>query len=196
MTLPSPRIYDNGVCCDMFKKLVDYIEVLLEDEIVDSQIISLAKNLCETFSSPYSSLCKSIVDQYVPLIISYIEQGIQSADICTSIGLCDEVTGKVVASKNVFPRVQRNKQYSRPRNYVRGDAETCETCKRWYKWATDHLLDMTQEALWMLVNVECPKVPYLKYFCQIINEDNIKTFIDLIKAAAPPEVACGWTDLC
>ena len=61
MTLPSPRIYDNGVCCDMFKKLVDYIEVLLEDETVDSQIISLAKNLCETFSSPYSSLCKSIV---------------------------------------------------------------------------------------------------------------------------------------
>ena len=55
---------------------------------------------------------------------------------------------------------------------------------------------VTQEALWILVNVECPKFPYLKYFYQMINEYNITTFIDLIKAGAPPEVACGWTDLC
>ena len=85
MAFPSPRIYDHDVCCDMCNKLVYYIEVLLEDETVDSQIISLTENLCETFSSPYNSLCKSIFYQNIPLIISYLEQGIQSADICTSI---------------------------------------------------------------------------------------------------------------
>ncbi|KAK8834034.1 hypothetical protein M9Y10_021254 [Tritrichomonas musculus] len=195
MALPSPRIYDNSIGCDMCKKVIQYIEQLLKDEKVEEEIAQLVSSLCTNFPSPYDSLCKGIVELYVPQIIEYIEKDMEVLDICSTIGLCsEEIVSKIKKQRARTTTVNHRQQ--KKHTYISNSEETCETCKKWFKWATDKLSDITIEGLWKLIHEECPKVPYLKYFCEIINEQNIKTFVDLIVAQAPPEKACGWTHLC
>lgn len=196
MALPSPRIYDNSIGCDMCKKVVQYIEQLLKDEKIEEEIAQLVDQLCVNFASPYDSICKGIVDLYVPQIIGYIEQGMETLDICNSIGLCDDNIVQKLKSQKAKIVAARKRNQHKERTYMANSEEACETCKKWVKWTTDKLTDVTVEGLWKLINEECPKVPYLKYFCEIINEQNIQKFVDLIVAQVPPEVACGWTHLC
>ncbi|OHS97638.1 hypothetical protein TRFO_09344 [Tritrichomonas foetus] len=153
----------------------------MKDATVESEIIKLVEQLCETFPAPYSSLCDSLVEQYVPLIMQWIEEGLESLDVCSKIGLCS---------------TQGKKTVRLPKKYVPNTPEGCETCKRWFGWALEKLEEITYEALWMLIFEECPKVPYLKYFCEVINEENLDTFYSLLKSSLPPEQCCEWVKAC
>ena len=170
-----PKNYQNGIGCDMCTKVVQYIEQLLKDQTVESEIATLVERLCTTFGSPYDSLCKTVIDSYLPTILEWLEKDLEALDICTKIGLC--------TSQNL--RVSKHKSNS-----------SCDVCKSWFQWAEDNLQNVTVDALWKLVSEECPKVPYLKYFCQTINEQNIEAFVSLILSNLPPEQCCSWIKLC
>lgn len=154
----------NAFGCDSCTKVVDYISSLLKDQELEEEIAALVDQLCSTFASPYDSLCKSATSQFLPSILEWLQQGIESLDICTRIGLCP--------------------------------TQSCNTCKSWFKWAEENLHDVTVEGLWKLVNEECTKVQYLKYFCEILNEQNIETFVSLILSGLPPEKCCEWIKVC
>lgn len=72
--------------CDTCKDVVAYIEQLLKDGKVEAEIIKLATQMCE--KTPLPSVCVAVVQQYVPLIMELIGQGIETLDICVNIGLC------------------------------------------------------------------------------------------------------------
>lgn len=91
----------NSFGCDMCTTTVEYIAKLLESQVVESEIIVLVDKYCETFESPYSTLCASIFEKAVPIVISYIEEGLVAFDICTKIGLCaNETSSSVVMLSN------------------------------------------------------------------------------------------------
>ncbi|KAK8833830.1 hypothetical protein M9Y10_040131, partial [Tritrichomonas musculus] len=117
----------------------------------------------------------TVIDSYLPTILEWLEKDLEALDICTKIGLC--------TSQNL--RVSKHKSNS-----------SCDVCKSWFQWAEDNLQNVTVDALWKLVSEECPKVPYLKYFCQTINEQNIEAFVSLILSNLPPEQCCSWIKLC
>jgi len=169
----------NGISCTMCQTIVAQVEKIMVDTKVESEIIALIEKLCEKFPSPYSTLCNSLVEQYVPVIMEWLEQGLEHIEICQKLGFC--TTEQVLLAR-------------KPLSEANG--VTCDVCKQFIQWAEEKLEDITVPALWKLVSVECPKVPYLKYVCALITEDNIKTLVDLLVSKATPEKACTFIKIC
>ena len=167
----------NGITCSLCTMVVEAVEKAMVSTKVESEIIALVEKLCAEVPAPFSTICNSLVEQYVPQIMEWLEQGLESADICKKIGLCDAITLARI------PTQQSN-------------GITCDICKDFFKWAGEEVEKYTVPYLWKLVSEECPKVPYLKYFCQIINEQNIETFVNLLVSAVTPEEACQFIRIC
>ena len=111
------------------------------------------------------------VETYLPTVIDWIEQDIEALNICTSLGLCSTTIRSKFSGRKA--------------------TTGCEVCKVWFQWAENKLENVTVEALWKLVSEECPKVPYLQYFCQTINEH----FVSLILSNLQPKQCCSWVSL-
>ncbi|EAX96193.1 surfactant B protein, putative [Trichomonas vaginalis G3] len=84
---------DNGMICDVCVSLIKYVEKVLLETKVESEVIALCDKYCESLPAPFPTLCKSMVEKYVPVIIQYLEQGIEHLEICKKIGLCESVKG-------------------------------------------------------------------------------------------------------
>lgn len=188
--------FDNGIGCDMCQEVIKYIERILIDPTVESDITILVEELCTTFPSPYDSLCKNVVETSLPTILQWVEEGLDYIDICTKIGLCSITkTNRITkVRRKTFPLVL--KQTSVQLKKKLASEQDCQACQKWFKWADDKLEEVTVGSLWKLISEECPNVPYLKHFCQIINEQNIETFASLILSALPPDHCCEWISFC
>jgi saposin len=174
------RLPDNGFTCDMCKQVVTYVETIMKDTKVEAEVAQLVGKLCSKFPAPYDTLCVGVVNQYVPLIMQWLEQGLEKVDICSKIGLCGK---ELVVFGARIPAEEAN-------------GITCDVCKSFFNWAESEIEKYTVPALWKLVNEKCPNVPYLRQFCKIINEDNIQRFVDLILDQVRPEKACAWIRIC
>ena len=195
IALPSPRIYDNSIGCDMCTKVVQYIEQLMKDDKIEEEIAELVAQLCTNFPAPYSTLCSTLVESFIPIIMKLLESGVEYLDICTKIGLCTETQQRQMKAIKISASQTLNKVNQVYSTQVNGEV-ACEECKKWYQWVQTKFHDISIEGLWKFISEDCPNVPYLKYFCQIINEDNIHRIFDLIVSATPPEKACVWINLC
>ena len=165
----------NSITCDLCTGLVKAIEEAMVSTTVESEIIALVEKLCNKAPAPWSTLCDSLVQQYVPTIMEWLEQGLEHLEICQKIGLCSKTVARLPQQANGI---------------------TCDVCKDFFKWAGDEIEKYTVPFLWKLVSEKCPAVPYLKYFCQIINEQNIETFVNLLISAVPPQEACEFIKIC
>lgn len=159
----------GGEVCTTCKTLIDRAKVYLLNSTAEEEIEENLKGYCSTLSWPMNDLCKSLVTQYIPTLITYIEEGIDTETICATLGYCTTTIRR---------------------------ADKCQTCQTWFKWAENKLDDVTVAGLWKLVSEECPKVPYLNYFCQTITEQNIEQFVSLILSNLPPQQCCEWVKLC
>ena len=145
----------DGFTCDMCMAIVKKIEEIMQSTMVEAEIIALVSLLCKTFPAPFSTLCESVVKQYVPIIIKWIVEGIEHLEICKKIHLCS------VQEAARIPIDEEN-------------GITCDVCKSFFKWAAKELEKHSVAFLWKFVNEKCPKVPYIKNFCKLINEQNIQ----------------------
>ena len=83
--------------CQTCKQIVKYVEDLLKSGTVESEIVALVSKMCQ--QTPVPSICESIVQQYVPVVIELIAQGIETLDICVNIGLCATPKARPVARR-------------------------------------------------------------------------------------------------
>lgn len=165
--------------CALCQQLVDIVDFLLKNETIEEEIEEIALSYCDDLGWPTKDICISTIKAYLPSFIQYCDDNIDPLKICQTFGFCNSTT------------------QIKPRRYtIRKSIEGCQTCQKWFKWAEDKLDEVTVEGLWKLISEECPKVPYLKYFCQVINEENIETFTSLILSALPPEQCCQWIKIC
>jgi saposin len=170
----------DGMACTICTSIVAQIEKVMVSTKVEGEVIELVKKLCAKFPAPYSTLCDSLVQQYVPQIMQWLEQGLEHIEVCQKIKLC--------------PTTQTFLGARIPTEYQNGI--TCDVCKDFFQWATKELQKVSIDTLWYLVNAECPKVPYLKYFCKVINEQNIETIVNLILSKIPTDKACEFIRIC
>jgi saposin len=83
------EVKKNDVFCDLCKQAVKYVEDLLKDGKVEHEIaVEVKKYVCEQLPFPISTACSGAVDQYLPEILKYLEQGLETLDICVRIGIC------------------------------------------------------------------------------------------------------------
>jgi saposin len=78
------------MACEICQDVVFYIEQLVLEGYLERDIEELVAELCQNFPAPISTICQSYLDEYVHSIIQWIEEGIDSFDICTRIGLCTD----------------------------------------------------------------------------------------------------------
>lgn len=170
---------DDTASCALCQQLVHVVNFLLANETLEEEIEEMALSYCDSYGWPTKDICRNTIQTYLPSFITYCKDNIDPFKICERVGFCDSVT-------TLSPR----------RYYYRKSDQGCQTCQNWFKWAEDKLDEVTVEGLWKLISEECPRVPYLNYFCQIINEQNIETFVSLILSAIPPEQCCQWIKVC
>lgn len=178
-----PEGVTQGQICDMCIELTEYIEALLKDQKIEEEIKKLVAGICQMLPAQMSSVCSALINQYVPLIIEWIEQGIESIDICHKLGFCPQGVVKDVVKARA-PIVPVNAE------------SKCELCQSFFKWAASQLQTVTVDTVWELVSKTCASVPYLKEFCQTITEENIKQIVDLIHSEETPRKACEWLQVC
>ncbi|KAJ3435946.1 hypothetical protein M0812_17988 [Anaeramoeba flamelloides] len=79
---------EGGIECTVCDILIGLVEKYIEEGKTEEEIEKLLDKECALLGSSYEAMCKTLVEEYVPTFIDYIEQH-QSADtICSEIGLC------------------------------------------------------------------------------------------------------------
>ena len=130
---------DNVDSCEMCTKVVDYVEYLMNNTFIESEIASLVSLLCQTLPFPVSTGCSLIVKHYIPLIMKLIEQDIESIHICNKIGFCSAL--QVHNYKHArLPRIKKNQGFNKQRYFV-ADQKTCLMCKDVIRYAEAAILD-------------------------------------------------------
>ena len=86
----SAPVSDNGFTCTICTAIVAEVEKVMVSTKVKSEVISLVEKLCNEFAAPFSTICDSIVETYVPKIMEWLEEGLDSLQICQKLKLCDE----------------------------------------------------------------------------------------------------------
>lgn len=160
----------NDPYCILCEKLVEVVDFLLSNETIEEEIEQFALEYCENYGFPTKEICQTAVKTYLPSFIKYVDDGIKPFEVCQNVGFCNST------SKSL--------------------SNGCQTCQKWFKWAEEKLDEVTVTGLWKLISEECQNVPYLKYFCSNINEQNVETFVSLILSQLPPEQCCKWLEVC
>ena len=168
--------FDNDMACDMCTKIVLYVEEILKDTREEQEIVKFVQQYCEKLPVPLSTLCDQLASDYVPLIMIWLEQGLEVLDICVKVGFCP--------------------QNAKPKQAKKVDGVTCDACVQFVDFAKEKLETIAVAELWKLVSVECPKVEVIKHICELITEDNIHQWVDVIAAKIDSRQACQLVQLC
>jgi saposin len=93
----------NGFACNICKTIVDKVIEVIKSTTVESEVIAKVEVLCAKFPAPYNTLCNTLVEQYVPQMIEWAAQGLESIEICKKIKMCKNGNQKaVIYSANGF----------------------------------------------------------------------------------------------
>lgn len=167
-----------GDMCEFCKFLVDYIEDLLKDQKVESEIEALALKLCATLGDPYRATCETLVKQFVPLIIHWIESGLETSDICTKISLCG--TAK---------QARILKQYN---------GISCSLCLQAVSFVKRQMEDhKVQEHIVALLKEYCAMLPdNLKLLCDQLADDYVPLIMKFIDQEMDGNQICKTLGYC
>lgn len=146
--------------CEMCLNLIDMIEDLLKDKKTIEEIIQYSLQLCQILPDPLKATCEPFVKQYVPLIISEIEKGLETMDICTKLGFC-------VPEKYARALTKRAKVEEGP---------ICDLCHTACNFIEGFLLD---------VRTEKEIVEFVKKFCLLLPTSIEPTCTNLIVSYVP-----------
>ncbi|KAK8835080.1 hypothetical protein M9Y10_041284 [Tritrichomonas musculus] len=81
---------DSSQKCVFCKFYVSMIEDYLKDGQTQEEIAEAVSLLCDYCSETVKPYCVNLIDAFLPTIISYIEQGIEHAQVCQLIKLCKD----------------------------------------------------------------------------------------------------------
>ncbi|KAH0786648.1 surfactant B protein [Histomonas meleagridis] len=88
IVIPIPEGLDNGVACDVCKTVVGGIVTILKDTSITSQVAAQAAKLCNKVPAAGQGICSSIVNKYLPNVISWLADGLSKLNVCGKLSLC------------------------------------------------------------------------------------------------------------
>jgi saposin len=175
-----PKAEDNGFTCVLCENVVRMIDDYLEDGKTQAEIEALLQKFCDKIKAPYGAICDSLVQQYIPKIIEYLEQKLEPTKICTLIKLCNE--------EKKAPR--------KAKTTTENGELFCAACKYFINWAEGKLSTISAPAIYNLIEKECPKIPYIKKFCTQITEQQVQAIVDMLIQKIPGDKICAAIHFC
>lgn len=134
------NIPDNADSCEMCTEVVDYIEYLINNTFVETEVAALVSLLCQTLPFPVSTGCSFIVNHYIPLIMKLIEQDLESLEICNKIGFCSALQVDIKQNVRLPKNLKKNSRISNKYRKVY-DQKTCLMCKEVIAYAEAAIQD-------------------------------------------------------
>lgn len=74
--------------CSLCQLVVGEVETLLADQVVQEKIEALLSDLCSHLSTQWSTICSSMISQWLPEIIQLVEEKFPADYVCSKIGFC------------------------------------------------------------------------------------------------------------
>lgn len=188
----NPRNRGDSILCNICTDIVTQIEQLLEDKQVEEEILEYILQYCQKLPSPYSSLCGAYIEQGISLVISYIEQGLESLDICVKLSLCETTKAKKI-------RAEPQAKPIRTRSSIPNDGFiSCTICKEALSFVKRQLeKEKVQEHITILVTGLCDHIP-IEYQeqCKSLATDYIPLALKLIYNELNADELCTNFGLC
>nr|AAA92567.1 sulfated glycoprotein [Mus musculus] len=78
----------NGGFCEVFKKLVLYLEHNLEKNSTKEEILAALEKGCSFLPDPYQKQCDDFVAEYEPLLLEILVEVMDPGFVCSKIGVC------------------------------------------------------------------------------------------------------------
>lgn len=77
-----------SVDCITCRIAVPIIEKKLKDGATVAEITKQAESVCQYVEEEVKSICIQVIDEQTPKIIAYIEQAMESTNVCEALGIC------------------------------------------------------------------------------------------------------------
>eukprot|EP01129_Flabellula_baltica_P004153 TRINITY_DN141_c0_g1_i2.p2 TRINITY_DN141_c0_g1~~TRINITY_DN141_c0_g1_i2.p2 ORF type:complete len:200 (-),score=47.14 TRINITY_DN141_c0_g1_i2:2174-2773(-) len=162
--------------CGTCKLVVGFVESYLASNQTEQQIVTNLEKACSLLG-PFESECDAIVEQYVPVIIKYVNDNYTPSQICTMIGLC--------SSKLSAPELT--------------SGQLCTVCQLVCQLGETYLQNnATQtEIEEVLMSFPCALLPgSLETQCDAFVQQYVPAAVEWIIQNEPPSVVCAQIGLC
>ena len=171
----KPKIKNlNSIQCDICQAAVVYVKDCLQDEKVEEEIIADIDMLCQQYPSPYDQLCTNAVKNYVPTIIYYVEQGLETIDLCVILEYCDATTAKIQKAKRA-PRTTLKRTDD-------GNVTICDLCTITVNYIDSLMTNETVEEI-IIEKVQnfCDTLSFFySIACDMIASSYVPTIMEMI----------------
>lgn len=174
------KVNEGEVKCFICTKVVDWVEKYVEKNKTEQEIIKELNQLCDYAPFGQKDTCKSIVREYLPYIIHFLEQKYPAKKICQILKMCSE-TSKQIPNPNPEDKLEK-----------------CPTCMIVIN-AVESLIGEAaskkdiEDALKKVCNRVNPK---LKQTCDVMVKDFAIPIIESVIKRATPSTICKLIRLC
>lgn len=171
---------NSGAACTVCTGLTEYVKDQVIQGIVGPELTNLLNNWCGKLQAPFSTFCQNLANKYVDTIVNWINEGIESLDMCSSIGLCE-----THVAKNSIPVIAK-------------DNLSCDLCKAVIEYVEMLLVNKkTETQIISLVSQVCQTLPApLNSVCQSVVEQYIPTILKLIEQGVARLDICNRINMC
>lgn len=83
--------FTSNKTCITCKHVVELIKEMMVQPLTEKCLEALLHKACAEFKSELEVLCVDIVDKYVPVLLRYAKDHIQSDKVCQLVHLCPKV---------------------------------------------------------------------------------------------------------
>lgn len=188
------KIQANSDSCEMCTEVVDYIEYLINNTFVETEIASLVSLLCQSLPFPISTGCSFIVSHYIPLIMQLIEKDIESLEICNKIGFC---TAEKI-NMRLPTNLRKNNRIANKKNRFVADQKTCLMCKEVIAYAEAAIQDeKIEEQVIEVIDQVCQSFSTpLANLCKAVIKVSVPTIMTWIEEGIEAIDICTRLLLC
>lgn len=196
---------DTGDACDMCKTIARNVQQALTSTKVEEDILEIVKGTCGKFPKEIASVCDALAPVAIPGIIKKLEEGLEIIDICTTLNICDAQKLKArEASETVEDEKPKNAMActiptSRNpelfRAMKKAGVVTCNACQAFMSWLEKEVKEADAKSIKAVV-AKCPNIPIAKGVCEMVNEQTIGIFVELLQTKVGAAGSCEWMQFC
>jgi len=86
----APKVPEgkDGMFCGMCVQIVTMVEKYINDDEPDEEQL-IDKYICDSLRDTFSTMCRSLVHEFLPVMIQYLNDGMKPPQVCDEIGLCN-----------------------------------------------------------------------------------------------------------
>lgn len=183
--------------CEMCDRIVGYIEYLLNNTLIESEVAAVVSIACKTIPFPLSTGCSFLVKHYVPEIMQLIEQGIESIQICERIGFCTTSQVRKYTMRKAAQHRPRPAKVIVERSPI-ADQQTCLMCNKVIAYVEAAIEDeKIEEQVIEVVDQVCATFPSpFSTLCTSIIKASVPTIISWLEQGIEAIDICHRLGFC